>query len=76
MPRERDGETGRFTETYPPELFLEALEALDGEATTTDIADEVGCSYRTAHAKLSDLASDGSIESQEVGGAILWKLPE
>lgn len=72
MPKDRDEETGKYTESYPYEDFLSALELLDGTAGTQEIADEVGCSYRTAHAKLTELEEDGKIASRKVGNAKLW----
>lgn len=74
MPKDRNEETGKYTEAYPFEEFLSALESLDGAAGTQDIADEVGCAYRTAHSKLSELETKGKISSQSVGNAKLWKL--
>lgn len=73
---ERDTDTGQFTEKHPPEAFLTALEDLDGNAGTQDIADEVGCPYRTAHHKLTQLEEDGRVESQKVANARLWSLTE
>ncbi|WP_321112567.1 transcriptional regulator [Halorussus salinisoli] len=72
---ERDTDTGQFTEKHPPEDFTNALEEL-GSAGTRDIADEVGCPYRTAHHKLTKLEEVGRVESQKVGNAKLWSLSE
>lgn len=73
---ERDDDSGRYTETYPPEEFVDALDALGGAAGTQDIADEVGCKYRTANAKLHELEDAGRISSKKVGNAYLWELRE
>jgi predicted transcriptional regulator len=74
MPKERDDETGKYTENYPPEKFVSALKELGSEASTQEIADRVGCAYRTAHAKLSTLEDAGKITSRTVGNAKLWQL--
>lgn len=74
MPKDRDEESGKYTESYPPEAFIEALESLSGSAGTQEVADEVGCAYRTAFAKLSDLEDEGEVTSRKVGNARLWKL--
>lgn len=74
VPRDRDEESGRFTERYGEETFLEALEDHEGAASTTEVAEAVGCSYRTAHAKLTALAEAGELESRQVGNAYLWQL--
>lgn len=74
MPKDRDEETGRYSERYTSENFESALESLGGSAATQEIADEVDCAYRTAHAKLSDMESESKLISQNVGNAKLWKL--
>ncbi len=71
--RDRDENTGRYSEEYPPEEFLEALENL-GATGTTDISNHVGCDRRTAYLKLQTLEEEGEIESQKVGNALLWDL--
>lgn len=74
MPKDRDEETGKYTETYPASEFVAALESRDGAAGTQEIANEIGCAYRTAHAKLSELEEEGRITSRKVGNAKLWQL--
>ncbi len=70
----RDEDTGEFTETYPHQEFLQSLESLSGQASTQEIADEVGCAYRTAYQKLVELEEDGSISSKNIANARLWLL--
>lgn len=76
MPKDRDDETGRYTERYPLEEFISALESSDGSASTQEIADNVGCAYRTAFAKLSELEDHGEITSRKVGNAQLWQIKD
>jgi predicted transcriptional regulator len=71
--RERDEDSGKFTEEYPTAAFINALQE-QGQAGTSDIADHVGCDRRTAYLKLTELEEDGTVESQKVGNALLWKL--
>lgn len=71
--RERDEDTGKYTEEYPPKEFLEALNEI-GPAGTTDVAEHVGCDRRTAYLKLQSLEEDNKIESEKVGNALLWRL--
>lgn len=71
--RKRDEESGKYTEEYPLEEFIEALEEL-GQAGTTDISEYVGCDRRTAYLKLQSLEEDDEIESTKIGSALLWKL--
>ena len=76
MPRDRDEESGEYTETYPLEEVLAALETLSGSAGTQDVADEVGCAYRTAYAKLTELEERGDVTSRKVGNARLWEVDD
>ena len=71
--RDRDENSGRFTEEYPREDFLQALEEL-AAAGTTDISNHVGCDRRTAYLKLQTLEEEGKVESRKVGSALLWEL--
>jgi len=71
--RDRDEESGRFTEEYPEEEFIHALEEL-GSAGTTDISNYVGCDRRTAYLKLQGLEEENKVTSQKVGNALLWEL--
>ncbi|WP_058997517.1 hypothetical protein [Haloarcula sp. CBA1127] len=70
----RDDNSGKYTETYPSDAFISALEAEGGSAGTQPIADRVGCSYETAYKKLRSLADDGRIGQQKVGNANLWEI--
>ncbi|MFC6720299.1 transcriptional regulator [Halobacteriaceae bacterium SHR40] len=71
--RDRDENSGKFTEEYPETDFLEALDEI-GPAGTTDISDHVGCDRRTAYLKLKSLEKDNEVRSQKVGNALLWEL--
>ena len=74
--RDRDADTGQYTEEYPPPDFVAAIEDASGSAGTQDIADTVGCSYETAYKKLHQLADDGTITRQKVGNANLWVVED
>jgi len=71
--RKRDENSGRFSEEYPREDFVRALDEL-GAAGTTDIAEHVDCDRRTAYLKLQSLEEEGDVESRKVGNALLWEL--
>ena len=73
--RDRDEKSGKFTEEYPRQDFLEALAEL-GPSGTTDISDYVGCDRRTAYLKLKSIEEDGEIRSKKVGNSLLWELDE
>jgi CRP-like cAMP-binding protein len=72
---ERDEDTGKFTNAYSYQEFVDSLESLSGQASTQDIADEVGCAYRTAYQKLVELEEQNKITSKKVANARLWMLP-
>ena len=77
MPRERDEESGRFVESYPPEAFLEALrDEAPFPISTPDVAEELGCSLVLARDRLSDLNEEGAVEKRRVGNAYLWAIKE
>lgn len=71
MADERDADTGQFSEQYPREAFLNAVDNLE-VATTSNVAEAVGCSYDLAYRRLHDLAADGHVESTDVGGSFIW----
>ena len=71
--RDRDEGSGKFTEKYPPEEFLEALAEL-GPSGTTDISSYVDCDRRTAYLKLKSLEEDGEVRNKKVGNSLLWEL--
>ncbi len=73
--RERDENTGKFTEEYPLSEFTNVLEE-NGPAGTTEIADIIGCDRRTAYLKLQSLEDEGEVENRKVGNALLWSLVE
>jgi len=76
MPRERDSESGQYREAYPPEDFVEAIQAADGMAGTKEIAERVGCSYNTAYHKLTALAEDDRVTNRTAGNTFMWLLTD
>ncbi len=74
--RDRDDETGQYSEEYPPGDFVDAIKADGGATGTQDVADAVGCSYETAYKKLHALADDGVIDRRKVGNVNLWVVDD
>ena len=72
--RDRDEETGRFTEEYPPEKLIQAIRDAGGAAGTQEVADAVDCSYETAYKKLRGLENEGDLTHRKVGNARLWEV--
>lgn len=70
MAGDRD-EDGKYTEQYPEEEFLSAINTVD-VASTQNIADTVGCSYDLAYRRLKDLERVGAVRSKEVRSAYIW----
>jgi hypothetical protein len=77
MPRERDEGSGQYTESYPLDVFLDAIhDAEDEFAGTGEIAEQVGCSERLALLKLDRLADEGRARSREIGRSSVWLLTD
>ena len=72
---ERNSDTGRFTEKYQEEDFIEALRSL-GTAGTVDVAQEVGAPRRSAYNKLETLAESGRVSTRKIGAVRVWELAD
>jgi hypothetical protein len=72
----RNEESGQYTQSYPLDQFIHALDGFDGEVGTKEVQEVVGCEYRTAIAKLHELEDAGKISSRRVGNAYLWSVEE
>lgn len=71
---DRDRESGQYTETYPRDDFLTALEERGPDVGTQEIADIVGCNRDTAYRRLRDLEEENEIESRKIGMVRLWSI--
>lgn len=74
--KDRDEESGKYKASYTDSDFINAIEALDGMAGTSEIADEVGCTRRTAYTRLKSLEEKGCVESRQVGNSLVWIAAE
>lgn len=68
---ERDEESGKLSEQYPDDAFLQAVKEHE-PASTKEVADAVGCSRRNADVRLKRLAEDGVVRSKLVGNSLTW----
>lgn len=68
---ERNSESGKLTEQYTDEEFLEAVEEHE-PAGTSEVADTVGCSRRNADVRLRKLEEEGEIRKKKVGNSLTW----
>jgi uncharacterized membrane protein len=73
---ERDQASGKYAPTYTDAEFVEALRALGGEATSSEVADELGCVRDSAYRRLSRLAGEETVSKRRAGRTILWSLTE
>lgn len=71
MTTDRDEESGKFTQKYSREAFLQAVDKLDN-ATTARVADEVGCSYDLAYRRLKRLEKEGEVSLTKIGSSFIW----
>jgi hypothetical protein len=71
---DRDEESGRYVEEYPAEEFFAALDALGGDGTTQEVADDVGAKYDVTYRKLRTLEDEERITRRKVGNANLWMI--
>lgn len=74
MGRERDDESGQYTDAYSDMEFIDAITAEGGVAGTGDIAEFVGCSHRQALNRLKKLEGRDRVTSKDVGRSLVWQL--
>jgi hypothetical protein len=74
MAPERDDTSGQYVAEYDPEAFVEAIRELGGAASTTEVADAVGCDRRTSHLRLTELEDEEEVDGRRVGRAYLWSV--
>ena len=70
----RDDDSGKFTEKYDDDEFIEAIEVLGGSAGTAEVAEEIDCPHTTAYHRLDRLRDNGRLSSRQIGNAVLWVI--
>ena len=70
--KDREEDSGKYTTSYPDSDFIDAIQTLDGMAGTSEIAENVGCTRRTAYTRLQSLESEGKVSSRKVGNSLVW----
>ncbi|WP_254840047.1 transcriptional regulator [Natronomonas marina] len=73
MDEEKRDDAGRFEEDYPDDAFVEAVESLH-VASTSNVAEYVGCSYDLAYRRLDTLFGDNEIKREKVGRAFVFYI--
>lgn len=72
--RERDNETGQFNTEYSDDVFIDAIEAVGGQASTREVAEYAECDRDTARRRLSKLAEERRVNRREFGRSIAWSI--
>ncbi|MFB6198824.1 MAG: transcriptional regulator, partial [Halobacteriaceae archaeon] len=70
--RERDENTGQFTDKYPREEILTVIEDLSGTAATSEIADALDADRNAIYKKLRLMEDDEQVVSRKAGGIRVW----
>ena len=60
---------------YSDSDFLDAVEK-NAPASTSEVADEVGCTRRNADMRLKRLADDGKVKRKKIAASQVWTLVE
>lgn len=71
--RSHEKRTDHGNYEYPLERFLSVFEDRPCEPLTSrEVADQVGCTRRTAFAKLTHLDDDGKLQTKLIAGIRFW----
>jgi predicted ArsR family transcriptional regulator len=68
---EQDRETGKITQRYGDEKFIEVVKD-SAPASTSEVAEGVGCSSDNAYRRLKALEKAGEVESKMAGNSLIW----
>lgn len=71
----RDEETGRITRQYADEKFIKVVKN-SSPASTSEVAEGVGCSSDNAYRRLKSLKKGGEIDSKMAGNSLIWFISE
>ncbi|TKX44080.1 HTH domain-containing protein [Halorubrum sp. SD690R] len=74
--KDREEESGKYTTTYSDSDFIDAIRQLGGLGGTSEIADAIGCTRRTAYTRLQSLENEGQVSSRKVGNSLAWTISE
>ncbi|ELY68861.1 winged helix-turn-helix domain-containing protein [Natrinema versiforme] len=74
--RSRDDETQRFNDEYTDDDFLNAVRECP-VASTTEIAERLGCNQSTAYRRLTKLEDDDEVMSESLSAnARVWYVAD
>jgi hypothetical protein len=73
---EQDDDTGKFVRQFDDDDFLDAVEEAE-TPTTSNVAERVGCQYRTAFDRLEKLEGAWRVEREKVNDRLVfWRLTD
>lgn len=72
--RNRDGH-GRYREEYTEEEFLDAVREHE-PATTSEVAEAVGCVRQNADYRLRQLREAEKVDNKKVGPSLVWMVTD
>ncbi|WP_157224710.1 winged helix-turn-helix domain-containing protein [Natronococcus occultus] len=75
MVKDRDEESGQYTETVTDEEIAEFVRNSNG-LTTSEVADEFDYERPTAYRRLKSLEESGDVQSRKIGNSLLWESSE
>jgi predicted ArsR family transcriptional regulator len=68
---EQDKETGKITQQYSDEQFIQVVKNCT-PASTSEVAEGVGCSSDNAYRRLKTLEEAEKVESKMAGNSLIW----
>jgi GTP-sensing pleiotropic transcriptional regulator CodY len=74
--KDREEESGKYTTRYQDSEFIHAIKKLDGLGGTSEIADTVGCTRRTAYTRLQKLENENQVTSRKIGNSLVWSVSD
>jgi predicted transcriptional regulator len=73
MPEDKLGENEDGRREYAESQFIGAI-GQDDTPTTTDVAEDVGCSSQAALYRLNNMEDEGVVTSELIGNTLIWSL--
>lgn len=75
MVKDRDEESGQYTETVGDDELVAFLSE-QGGAGTSEVAAAFDYKQPTAYRRLKQLEDDGRVSSRKIGGSLLWEAAD
>ena len=75
MPRDRDGESGRFAATVSDDEITDVIAERNG-AATGEVTEAFDIQQPSIYRRLKRLEDAGRVESRKVGGSLLWTVAD